>query len=107
MTPPEGRDTNASAIDAGDDPADWYVSEQDIDVTRIAEFWSSPSVSNPRLERIDNDYIGRIRKMVTACREGHSKGQGVYIAPAWMTAEITPEQQRTLSRKLGVPVVQF
>jgi hypothetical protein len=98
---PEGRSLNESAIEAGDDPDDWYVSEQEIDVMKVAEFWSSRSVSKPRLERVGGDYVSRIRRMVTGCREARAKGQGVYIPPAWMDLT-SPEKQRALSQALKV-----
>jgi hypothetical protein len=101
----EGRDLNTSAIEAGDNPDDWFVSEQEIDVLKVSEFWSSPSVSKPRLERVRGDYIGSIRRMVTLCQQGRANGEGVYIPPAWMDLT-SQEKQGALSRKLGVPVVE-
>ena len=74
---PEDRDMNESAVDVGDDPDDWYVSEQNIDVTQIGEFWNAESVLKRRLERAR--YVDDIRRMVAMCRNGRATGTSVFV----------------------------
>jgi hypothetical protein len=90
----EGRELNESAIEAGDDPTKWYISEVPVDLLNSIEFWSSRKVQNPKLERLDS-YLKDLHNMVQMCR---SK-KGVYIPPTWLTAE----QARALSAQIGVP----
>jgi hypothetical protein len=92
---PEGRDLNASATDAGDNPDDWYVAERPVDVLQITEFWSSASILNPKLKRRDA-YIKDIHRMVTLCRER----PGAYITPTWMT----PKQAAALANRMKLPI---
>jgi hypothetical protein len=89
----EGQELNESALEAGDDPTEWYVSEEPVDVLKVSEFWYSPSVMTPRLRRSDG-YIQNIRQMVRLCRET----PGAYIPPTWMK----PEQAASLGRAMGV-----
>jgi hypothetical protein len=91
---PEGQELNESAIEAGDDPTSWYVSEVPVDLLKSIEFWSSRKVLNPKLERFDN-YLKDLHNMVRMCRSR----RGVYIPPTWLTAE----QARALSAQIGVP----
>lgn len=91
----EGRELNVSALEAGDDPTDWYVSETPIDVMKVAEFWYSRSVMKPKLKRTDS-YISDIRRMVTLCRET----KGAFIPPSWLN----PDDARLLARELGIGV---
>jgi len=79
---PEGRDMNESAIGVGDNPDDWYVSEQEIDVMQISEFWYSKSVLKPRLQPV-RGYVDDIRRMVAICKNGRDTGADVIIPPAW------------------------
>jgi hypothetical protein len=75
----EGRDLNESAIDYGDNPDDWYVSEQPVDVLKSCEVWLSRTKYNPKLERNDR-YLADVHGMVTLCREI----PGAVIAPSWI-----------------------
>jgi hypothetical protein len=61
---------------------------------RVAEFWSSSSIMNPKLRRIDS-YVEDIKRMVTMCRD-----KRVYIPPTWLK----PEQAQKLAAELGLPV---
>jgi hypothetical protein len=90
----EGRELNETAIEAGDDPTMWYVSEVPVDLLNSIEFWSSRKVQNPKLERLDS-YLKDLHNMVRMCRSR----KGVYIPPTWLTAE----QARALSAQIGVP----
>lgn len=94
---PEGRELNSSALEMGDNPNEWYVSETAVDVLRIAEFWHSTSILNPKLTRLDS-YIEDIRRMVTTVREA---GPGAYIPPSWMTLE----QASALAKHIGVEIL--
>ena len=90
----EGRELNATAHEAGDDPDDWYVSEHAVDVLKISEIWGSSSILKPKLKRLD-DHVKDVRKMVALCREQ----PGVYIPPSWLTEE----QADSLVKKFGLP----
>ena len=63
----EGKRLNESAIEAGDDPADWYVSDHPVDVMKAKGVWTSSSIANPKLQRRDW-YLKDVKKMVTLCR---------------------------------------
>lgn len=91
----EGRELNETARDAGDNPDDWYVSEQPVDVMKACEFWISPSKAKPKLERFDQQ-LKSIRTMVTTCRTR----KDAYIAPSW----ITEDQAKALAARVDVPV---
>jgi hypothetical protein len=91
----EGRDLNDSAREAGDDPRHWYVSEDAIDVLQSVEIWSSRSILDPKLERLDW-YLKDVHNMVRNCRR-----QRAYIMPTWLTAD----EAKALARKVGLPAV--
>lgn len=78
-----GRHLTVSAVAAGDDPDDWFVSEQPVDVMRLTEYWASPSPWKPRLERI-RGYVPEVRKMVSMCRAARTAGEEICIPPPWM-----------------------
>lgn len=78
----EGQELNESAREAADNPDDWYVAEEPVDVLKISEFWIWPSMLKPKLKRFDQ-HIEHIRNMVTACRTQ----KGVYIPPSWLQPE--------------------
>ncbi|MGM4992728.1 hypothetical protein [Tardiphaga sp. 841_E9_N1_2] len=92
---PEGRDLNESAIEAGDDPADWYVSETPVDVLRSTQIWCTRSMLKPKLERWDW-YLKDVHNMVQMCRK-----QSAYIPPSWMKQE----DAHMLCRMLGYPTI--
>jgi hypothetical protein len=94
-TTSEGRELNVSAVDAGDDPNDWYVSETPVEILKSTEVWGSKTIQNPRLTRWDW-YLKDIHHMVKICRE-----QGVYIPPTWLN----DEQAKMVTRKIGLPSV--
>jgi hypothetical protein len=91
----EGQELNESARAAADDPDEWYVSEEPVDVMKISEFWFSPRVLGPRMKPFPA-YIGEIKKMVSLCREQ----KGVYIPPSWLK----PEQAEKLARELKLQI---
>jgi hypothetical protein len=91
----EGRELNASALALGDDPDDWYVSEQPVDVLTLSEVWISKNMLKPKLERVDSQ-LAEIHKMVTICRTR----KGVVIPPSWMT----PAEGERLAKQWGIPV---
>jgi len=93
---PEGRELNESAREAGDDPDDWYVSETPVDVLLSTEIWSSPSILNPKLKRVDR-YLPDVHRMVRLCREQ----AGVYIPPTWLT----DDEARKLAERANIPVL--
>jgi hypothetical protein len=90
----EGAVLNETAIEAGDDPRHWYVSEQPVDVLKSSEVWSSRSIMNPKLERWDW-YLKDIHNMVRMCRER----KDTFIAPAWLTTD----EAKMLAVAMGVP----
>jgi hypothetical protein len=75
----EGRELNESARDVGDEPDDWYVCEQPVDVLKACEVWLSRTKSNPKLKRKDW-YLTDVHRMVTQCRATR-----VYIPPSWLS----------------------
>lgn len=91
----EGRELNETARSAGDDPRDWYVAAEPIDLMLATEVWFSQSRSNQKLIRQDW-YLPDMKRMVQACRTT----PGTYIPPSWLT----PEQAKALGARLGVPV---
>jgi hypothetical protein len=91
----EGRELNESAREAGDDPDDWYVANEPVDVLKISEFWFSKTKAQPKLQRLDKQ-IADIRRMVSLCRTRRD----VYIPPSWLT----PEQGAALAKSMNVPV---
>lgn len=91
----EGRDLNESAVEYGDDPGDWYVSEEPVDVMLASEVWTSRRVLNPKLERQEG-YLQDVKRMVQMCRDT----PGAFIPPSWMKEAHAHE----LARRMGVPV---
>ena len=91
----EGQELNASAAEVGDDPADWYVADEPVDVMTISEFWASRTIMEPKLRREPN-YVSHIKRMVEMCRTQ----EGVFIPPTWMK----PEEARKLATRLNLPV---
>ena len=91
----EGRELNETALDAGDDPTDWYVSEQAIDLMAMCEIRVSKSIMKPKLVRSDR-YLLEAKRLVAICRET----PGVFIPPSWLK----PHEAQQLARSLGVPI---
>lgn len=92
----EGKELNETAREFGDNPDEWYVAEQPVDVLKVSEFWSSKSVMKPKLERIDK-YIPDIHRMVEA-----AKKHNAFIPPSWLT----PEQAMEFARRSGLKVME-
>lgn len=90
----EGKELNEVARELGDDPDDWYISETPVDVLKVAEFWHSPSIMKPKLQRLEA-YLKDIPKLVEM-----GTAKGAYIPPSWLT----PDQAKELARQLGVEV---
>jgi len=93
----EGRELNETAIDLGDNPNDWWVSEEPVDVLKASEVWTSHRIMDVKLRRNDV-YLKDVHRMVSLCREHDGR---VYIPPSW----ITEDQARQVSDGLGVPIV--
>jgi hypothetical protein len=91
----EGRELNATAIEAGDNPEDWYVADGPVEVLQSTEVWSSPSMLKPKLKRLDW-YLKDVHRLVRTCRER----QDAYIPPTWLR----PEEAKALAKSLGLPV---
>ena len=91
----EGRELNETAIEAGDNPEDWYVAENPIDILLATEVWSSASMLKPKLKRQDG-YLKDVHRMVKMCRET----KGIYIPPTWLT----PTEARELAKTLNLPI---
>ncbi|MFL6846459.1 MAG: hypothetical protein ACJ8ER_16450 [Allosphingosinicella sp.] len=92
----EGRELNDSAREVGDDPDEWWVSDQSIDLLAMAEIRVSSSIVRPKLER-NEQYLGEVKRMVQQCRET----EGVFIPPSWLK----PDEARLLAAHMGVPVL--
>lgn len=95
----EGAELNETAIEAGDDPKDWYVTEAPVDVLKSTEIWSSKTIQNPKLSRLDW-YLKDVHHMVKSCRE-----QRVYIAPTWLNTDQAKILAQTLGQTIGMPTV--
>jgi hypothetical protein len=95
----EGRSVNESAIEAGDNPDDWYVSETPVDVMKATEVWTSRSIMTPKLER-SPQYLAQVHRMVALCRAIPN----TYIPPTWLD----PDDAKRMMGKVcpGVPVVE-
>jgi hypothetical protein len=93
----EGRELNETARGFGDDPDDWYVSEQPVDVMKASEVWLSRSQSNPKLQREDW-YLKDVHKMVSLCRTT----KGAYIPPSWLSQEQAEIVAQYLQDRFGV-----
>jgi hypothetical protein len=92
----EGQELNETAREAGDDPDEWYVAENPVDVMQVTEFWYSPSAANPKLRRSET-YVRDIHRIVTLCRENKA-----YIPPSWLEHE----QATALAYRLGLPIAE-
>ena len=89
----EGATLNESARAVGDDPDNWYVSEEPVDLLKASEFWASHSIMKPKLQRTDA-YLPDMKNMIRMAREN----KGVYIPPSWLK----PDQARELAKRLGI-----
>jgi hypothetical protein len=90
----EGRELNETARDVGDNPADWWVSEEPVEVLSASEIWGS-GIMDLKLRRRDG-YLKDVKRMVELCRTT----KGVFIPPSWLS----PEETELLRSKLGVPI---
>ncbi len=91
----EGQHLNQTARESGDDPDDWWVSEQPIDVLKASEVWVSTSMKRLKLQRSIR-YLEDVKRMVKICRDN----PGAYIPPTWLS----PEKAQELVRQLKLPV---
>lgn len=91
----EGRELNESAREAGDDPDQWFVADEPIDLLRMSEVRASRSVMKPKLERQDA-YLSDVKRMVQMCRDD----PGAFIPPAWLSLD----EARALARRMGLPI---
>lgn len=75
----EGKQLNEDAREVGDNPDEWWVSEEPVDLLKSNEIWIAKSFKNTKLVRQEN-YLADVKRMVTLCRENPT----VYIPPSWM-----------------------
>lgn len=92
---PEGATLNDSARDFGDNPDDWYVSEEPIDLMLATEIWTAASIVRPKMER-QPGYLGHMKAMVERCRSE----QGVFIPPSWLPID----KAKAVASRMGVEV---
>ncbi|MDO8360974.1 MAG: hypothetical protein Q7T08_13195 [Devosia sp.] len=92
----EGADLNRWACEMGDDPSDWYVSEQPVDVMLACAVWGARSMLKPELKRWDH-YLPDVRRMVLACRANPA----IFIPPSWLKED----EAKAMSMSMGVPFV--
>jgi hypothetical protein len=92
----EGKELNESALEVGDNPEDWYVSESPVDVAKASEIWTTGSILNPRLRR-NQIYLNDILELVNMCRTQ----KGVYVPPAWAKTE----HIAVLAKMMNVPLL--
>jgi hypothetical protein len=93
----EGQELNEAAREVGDDPKDWWVSDEPVDVLAASEVWICRSLMDVKLRRHDG-YLKEVKKMVEACRTT----KGVFIPPSWLSMK----EAEKLSRMVGVPISQ-
>lgn len=93
---PEGAELNATAIDVGDNPEDWFVSENPVDVLLTKEVWGSARKGESKLVHL-REYVADVHKMVRLVRETPGR---VYIPPTWLSVE----QAEALAASLGIRV---
>ncbi|WP_176026413.1 hypothetical protein [Brucella intermedia] len=91
----EGRDLNESAIEYGDNPEDWWVSETPVDVALVHEAWVATSSWGVKMQRMPG-YEKDIRRMVALCKERRT-----YIPPAWLSRD----DAQALAQSIGLPCV--
>jgi hypothetical protein len=92
----EGQSLNETAREIGDDPDEWWVSEQPIGVMSATEVWIEGVVGTCRLKRHEG-YLSDIKRMVTMCQTH----EGAFIPPAWL-----PNNDAVaLARRMGLPVM--
>lgn len=89
----EGRELNGSARAVGDDPDDWYVSENPVDVLASTEVYTASSIFAPKLRR-RSDYLRDVHYMVRMCREEPR----AFIPPSWLSEE----QARGVASAMGI-----
>lgn len=91
----EGRDLTKRAIDLGDDPAQWWVCDQDVEVEKIIECRQAESIENPRMQPFD-EYIVGIKRLV-----GMAKIPNSWIAPTWMPLDVAREAAKNAGIKIA------
>jgi len=91
----EGMELNSTAIDVGDNPEDWYVSEAPVDILHATEILMARSIHDTKLIRLP-EQIAVVHRMVRICREK----EGVYIPPSW----IPPEKLHLMLKHSGIPL---
>jgi hypothetical protein len=96
----EGKELNETARDAGDDPDDWYVSDEPVDVMKVTEFWHDVKKGNTRRMVRHPAYVADIHRMVKLCRTQ----SGVHIPPSWVGEHNLNEYAKMLREKSGTPI---
>jgi len=94
----EGTELNETAHDVGDDPDDWFVCENAVDLMQILEFRHAKSLHDLKMLS-QPSYLSDIKRMVTMCRQT----PGVFIPPSWLTQE----QAEKLSAKMELPIKEL
>ncbi len=93
----EGKALNESAIELGDDPSDWYVSESAVDLMKVSDVLVQKNKAKKKMERWP-EYINDIKRIVQLCR---SK-KGVFIPPTWLSQD----QAKYLANRLNLPIAK-
>lgn len=78
---PEGKELNETAIECGDDPTCWYVSEAAVSLDYMREIRVAKAIDNLKMEKHDW-YLGKIQEL----RERY-KEEKAYILPTWLSKE--------------------
>lgn len=97
-TTDEGAELNRTAIEWGDNPDDWYVSEQPIDLMTVVELWRWVRGPTPRLVKADAETLLALKKMIHNVRTT----PGAYVPPSWLTLD----QARALAHAMGKPILE-
>lgn len=92
----EGIELNETAIELGDDPRHWYVTDAPVDLLLATEFWSARSIMKPVLKPFPA-YLPDLHRMVKLCRAN----PGTFIPPSWLT----PDQAQAVAASFGKPIL--
>lgn len=88
----EGKELNETAIECGDDPTTWYISEQPVDLAFLTEIRLARSRDDLKMLRNDK-YLRDIQNLLARL-----KVKKAYIPPTWMSLE----QATALAWRLGL-----
>ena len=93
----EGKALNESAIELGDDPSDWYVSESAVDLMKVSDVLVQKNKAKKKMERWP-EYINRHQENGAAL----PFEEEVFIPPTWLSQD----QAKYLANRLNLPIAK-